>query len=204
MSVRRCYQDYLSWRNFGTRPVWQACADTPHLAGEIISQHLSTMLLVNPSEQTSGDVAATIVAATHGDAAAMIDAGEISRVFVWFKARPAPFMHNVRGEDRALFLKMTGCHESDRCTAVLQARIKQLAKGSNANPYIPVLPATPRMLLDRHPTVAMSLYNAQNPPVTCPLNESSISMIRSKLEGCMRGNRPQPPSMQGHDAYSWL
>ena len=46
---RRSYQDYSSWQSFGTANLWEEIEKMPHLAGEIIAQHLNKLLLKNPS-----------------------------------------------------------------------------------------------------------------------------------------------------------
>ena len=84
---RRGYQDYSSWQNFGTASMWQEISATPQLAGELIARQLSQLKLRNPSEKTSADVTAGILAAMHNNAGVVVSQPQINSMFDWFKAR---------------------------------------------------------------------------------------------------------------------
>jgi len=59
----------------------------PHLATEIAAGQLSHLKLVSPSEQTSADVAAGIVAAMYGQRTFMVSSVQINAIFDNFKVR---------------------------------------------------------------------------------------------------------------------
>ena len=85
------------------------------------------------------------------------------------------------GGGKTAFLKL--CLGSLR---IPQTRIKQLAGKSNlSEEYIDVLPAVPRDLLTAHPDLALAVFSAEHPPVSCPLHMQDISVARSKI--LMRG-----------------
>ena len=83
---RRSMQDWSSWQNFGTQAFWAEVQSNPAFAGELILQRLCKGGLQNPSEQTSGDICAGILLATHGSNATLLPIAEVDRMFDWVKA----------------------------------------------------------------------------------------------------------------------
>ena len=64
-----------------------------------------------------------------------------------------------------------------------QARVKQLKNESME--YILLLPATPVLLLQQHPAIALNVFSVANPPVSFPLNLAACNLVRSRMQ--MRG-----------------
>jgi len=90
---------------------------------------------------------------------------------------------------------------------ILEVRIKQLAVKKNAPPvYIELLPPSPRDLLRDYPEIASRLFNAQQLPVTSPLNQTAIDAIRARIN--MRGGKkgggdaPSTQSMMVQGLYT--
>ena len=67
-----------------------------------------------------------------------------------------------------------------------QARIKQLKRGAPTE-YPNVLPASPAQLLREYPALCLSVFSRESPPVSCPLNKTAMSFVRSKIS--CRGNK---------------
>ena len=88
--VRRDYQDFTQWADYGTSGFWAEIDQAPCLAGEIVLQRLVMVFgLRNPSEVCSARLAAGIMTAQHGpcSGACLTDA-DMDRCFNWVKARP--------------------------------------------------------------------------------------------------------------------
>ena len=84
--------------------------------------------------------------------------------------------------------------------------MKQLVNKQMPEPYIEVLPTTPRLLLRDYPEVAKLVFSADNLPVPSPLNATAIHMVRSKIHtrgGTTRAHAPGNPmeAMQGPCLY---
>lgn len=84
--VRRAYQDYSAWEAYGTRVFWQDIEQNPPLTAELVCQRLNVAGCVCPSERTCADIAAGILAATHGAAVAAVPDAEVQRVYTFVKA----------------------------------------------------------------------------------------------------------------------
>jgi hypothetical protein len=76
-----------------------------------------------------------------------------------------------------------------------QVRIKQLITSDMSPLYIEKLPPTPRDLLRQFPDLAVRLFSAEDPPVSCPLDLTALQAVRSKIK--MRGNEPFNHGLQG-------
>ena len=63
----------------------------------------------------------------------------------------------------------------------MQARVKTLAKNCKVDDYIEILPASPATLLRSFPRVAHGAFDANNLPVTSPLNGASVDFLASKI-----------------------
>ena len=89
-------------------------------------------------------------------------------------------------------LKLFVCMPSLPHIIICQARQKKLAKNLLDTPdmvYIERLPATPRLLLDQYPEVALKVFSRENPPVASPLDAAAVGMWRNRIK--MR-NKPAP------------
>lgn len=90
--LRRPYQDWVSWQNFGTLRFWQEVRENPGYAGELVLQRLCKGGLVNPAETTSASLATGILVATHGpQGCPLLPDAEVDRCYDWVKAH-----HNFR------------------------------------------------------------------------------------------------------------
>ena len=85
---RSAYQNYKAWDTYGTDAWWARLDADPALACELIPRRLHEAGLFCPAETTSAEIAAGIIAVTHGTlSAASISAAECDKVFVAFKVR---------------------------------------------------------------------------------------------------------------------
>jgi hypothetical protein len=88
VALRRGYQDYASWLSFGTRTLWDKCDSAPSCALEIFAQYLHKMLLKNPAERTSADVASAIAVVMFGPiGASLLTQGQATAFYEQFKVR---------------------------------------------------------------------------------------------------------------------
>jgi hypothetical protein len=85
-AMRRPMQDYTSWHGFGTTAMWGDMTNSPVLAVEIACQHVSRLGCVNPSEQTSGEVAAVCMVAQFGASAPQLSQADVDKTFGDVKA----------------------------------------------------------------------------------------------------------------------
>ncbi len=94
-------QDYHAWQGYGTAKLWADIIANPCLAPELIAQHMSKLGLVSPSEPTSAALAAAILVALYGPAAAsVISNSEIQKHYDWIKALRYANMHTFCGDYR--------------------------------------------------------------------------------------------------------
>ena len=77
----------------------------------------------------------------------------------------------------------------------IKSRIKQLYKKEEPGQFIQVLPSTPGELLSKYRDAARALYSRDTPPVRCPLNQSAMAMVRSRVS--MRGINRMRRSLTG-------
>jgi len=77
----------------------------------------------------------------------------------------------------------------------IKTRIKQLYKNKEPVQFIQILPPTSGELLFKYRDVALALYSRTTPPVGCPLNQSAMSMVRSRVS--MRGINRMRRSLTG-------
>ena len=65
---QRPMQDYLSWKSFGTAPLWAEIAKNPGLSMELLCQRMNQLGGINLSETSCASIAAAALVAQHGAA----------------------------------------------------------------------------------------------------------------------------------------
>ena len=109
---RSAYQNYKAWDTYGTDAWWARLDADPALACELIPQRLHQAGLFCPAETTSAEIAAGIIAVTHGTmSSASISAAECDKVFVAFKVRRM----RVRAPHHTSYIKHLYCGGNRDC-----------------------------------------------------------------------------------------
>ena len=172
---RRAYQDWGSWQNFGTQDWWAEVQGNPNFAGEIVLQRFCKGGLINPSEQTSADLAAGILLAEHGRNAALLPVAAIDRMFDWVKVHRNFRQHVLRSSCPGAVTTALGPTNRLQCVCKINFSVSFRSESSNLL----------RERTQRHPT--SKPYQARR----CNFSRNGL-----KLQGC--GSRERPCLAQHH------